>query len=355
MHFCLEATLRGLQIQPDPGPVSFTTPAAPGVVVSLRGPTKEEVEKSEVIPGFGDARYVKGMATVEQNDVPAEVHAAFEAIAERRLPDSSARGLLGTRWVGEEGELKGREIVHADHLAEPVRKFIEGKRSLLRLAIREVFGATVWRMAVEAPRNPVSYGAAFWSLDGESWERFPTGTTSATFRNDEGSYRMHVERTDDIQALLDAGRSEPLAHSLWREASTQLRTNPRSAILIGIAALEVGVKQFAAARVPDADWLLKETQAPPIAKMLAHFLPQLDPVEDGGKRFERPDKATMRVIGEGVELRNVIAHKGLSSDPPSKQVETTLATVRDLLWQLDAATGLVWADRHRDMPDDRDL
>jgi hypothetical protein len=119
--------------------------------------------------------------------------------------------------------------------------------------------------------------------------------------------------------------------------------------------LEVGVKQFAAARVPDADWLLKETQAPPVAKMLTRFLPQLPPADEDGKEFERPDKATMRTIGEGVELRNEIAHKGLDGDPSRKTVETILSTVRDILWRLDAATGLDWAERHRNYPDDSDL
>jgi hypothetical protein len=242
------------------------------------------------------------------------------------------------------------------HLAEPVRRYIVGTRGYLRFAIREVFGAAAWRMAIDSPRTPVQFGAAYWSLDGESWERFPTGATRAmAFLSEEGIYRMHVERSGDIQALLDAGQSEPLAHALWREASTQRSTNPRSAVLLGIVALEVGVKQFAAARVPDADWLLKETQAPPVVKMLSRFLPQLLPAEEGGKRFEKPGKATMRTIGEGVELRNEIAHKGLDRDPPTKTVETILSTVRDLLWQLDAATGLGWAERHRTEPDDPDL
>jgi hypothetical protein len=355
MHFRHEATLRGLQMQEHPGPVSFTTPEAPGVVVSLRSPTEEEVEKSRVIPGVGGSWDVRGMAVLERNDVPADVLAAFETLAERRLPESSPRGLLDSRWVDAEGNFKGAETIHLDHLSEPVQTFVRTTRTYLRVAIRAVFGATAWRMAIEEPRNPVTYGAAYWSLDGESWERFPTGRTGAAVLSEQGIYRLHAGRTADIQALLDGHRSEPLAHALWREASTQRRTNPRSAILIGIAALEVGVKQFAAARAPDADWLLKETQTPPVVKMLVHFLPQLAPREADGERFERPDKATMRTIAEGVELRNEIAHRGLKADPPRKQVEAILATVRDLLWQFDAATGLQWAERHRTQPDDPDL
>jgi hypothetical protein len=357
MHFRHEATLRGFQMQSDPAQVSFTTPEAPGVLVSLRAPTKEEVEKANPIPGLSGSNDARGLATYVQDDVPPDVLAAFEALAERRLPDSSPRGLLGSRWVDGEGNFtKEREIVQMSHLAEPVRDFVIVTRAILRLAIREVLGATAWRMAIDSSRNPVQYGAASWSLDGDSWERFPVGATRATaFLSGEGIYRMHVERAGDIQALLDAGQSEPLAHSLWREASTQRSTNPRSAILLGIIALEVGIKQFAAARVPDADWLLKETQAPPIAKMLTRFLPQLPPADEAGKEFERPDKATMRTIGEGVELRNEIAHRGLDRDPPRKTVETILSTVRDLLWQLDAATGLDWAERHRNMPDDPNL
>lgn len=305
----------------------------------MRPVSKEEIEKARE-KGWGNSEFAKATAVVEL-DPSEDFLAAFTSILERRLPKTSPQELLGTRWVDAEGILIGGEIIHADHLASDLQGFLRDIHASLRRAVRTVCVATAWRLALPGPRDPVAFGLAYWSLDGERWEIWPTGETRATF----GGYlqtELPSESQSDIQELLDSDRREPLAHALWREAVAQQKANPRSAILIGVAALEVGLKQFAATHIPDADWLLREAPTPPVVKMLSTFLPSL-PSLDGGRQFERPSTATLRIVGEAVELRNSIAHKGVKDDPPDLLVAEVLAVVHGLLWGFDLATGVEWA------------
>jgi hypothetical protein len=349
MRFRQVATFRGLALQPDDDPVRFLV--GDQAAVTLFGVTDKEIteaaEREQDIEE--DARAVAEITL----DPPPDYLAAFVSIGERRLPDSSPPEKRGTRFVGKDGELLGGEIVHMDALTPDLQAFISDTRARLRRTIRIAFSAIAWRMAVTGHHDPVSFGRAFWSLDGEKWEMFPTSGIVG-FATGQGIYRLHGERQEDIQTLINFGLREPLGHALWREASAQRGTNPRSAILIGVAALEVGVKQFAALRVPLANWLLKETQSPPVTKMLSRFLPDLPPLAKG-KRFRRPSKAQRKIIQRAVDLRNDIAHQGVEHEQLKRtEVDEILATVRDLLWQLDVASGVKWAERYVESDDGED-
>jgi hypothetical protein len=343
MYFRQTATFRGLRLERDAESINFPVPDECGVVVTVRPPSKDEIERARK-KGRTEPEYAEVAAQIELD--PPNFLDAFASIAKRRLPEGSPRELLGTRWVDAEGNLLGGEIIHADHLAGDLQAFLEDVQDSLCRAVRAVCDAASWRLALSRPRDPVAFGLAYWSVDGESWEIWPTGKTGLAL-----SGYLHTElpseRQSYIQELLDTGRRQPLAHALWREAVAQQKSNPRSAILIGIAALEVGLKQFAATHIPDADWLLREAPTPPVVKMLSTFLPSLPPLQEE-TQFERPSKATLKTVGEAVALRNDIAHKGVEYDPPDATVAEVLSTVRGLLWRFDLATGVEWAEEYVD-------
>ncbi len=141
--------------------------------------------------------------------------------------------------------------------------------------------------------------------------------------------------------MLDGQHQEPLAHLLLREARGQQAANPRSAILIGLSALETGVKQFVSDRVPDASWLVAESQSPPIVRMLTEYLPKLP--GSNGASFQPPEGRVLKTLKKGVWLRNKVAHLGYS-DFREDTVEDILDAVESMLWRLDAAAGFSWAD-----------
>ena len=109
-----------------------------------------------------------------------------------------------------------------------------------------------------------------------------------------------------------------------------------------MAALEVGIKRFISHVLPEADWLVTNLPAPPAPKLLAEYLPKLgtpDPVK-------LPEDDGLRVLWDGVGLRNRLAHAGKSTPAPDR-LERLLREVRDVLWSLDAARGHTWASKHR--------
>ncbi len=112
-------------------------------------------------------------------------------------------------------------------------------------------------------------------------------------------------------------------------------------MLLGVAALEVGIKHFISAAVPDATWLAEEAPTPPLERILREYLPRLPP------KGEPPTKDVIDVVKKAVSLRNRLTHSGQASFSYDT-LETSLVTIRDLLWKLDADRGFAWAADHRE-------
>jgi hypothetical protein len=219
-----------------------------------------------------------------------------------------------------------------------MQDFIRLIRVELAEAATRTTGLLRWRMADEGPYEAIRTLGALWSFDGDDWHDLPTAfemrtTASLVPRISPGIH-------DDVQAYLDAGLEEPLAHKLWRE-SWQLRgENPRSALLIGMTALEVGVKNYIGRAVAEADWLLEHLPAPPTHRLLGDYIPTLPPPSEGAPPTVTPD--VRAAIRGAQDLRNVLAHTG-KAEVGSDWLEEILRLIRNVLWRLDAASGFAWA------------
>jgi hypothetical protein len=133
---------------------------------------------------------------------------------------------------------------------------------------------------------------------------------------------------------------------LFHEAWSQVGTNPRSALVIGVTAAEVGLKRLIATLVPGTDWLMEEVQTPPVGKILRKFLPTLQVKAkrgDGGPIT--PPRQLIRQIEKAVEYRNDVVHTGAA--PPSREeLAKMLRAISDLLWFFDVYLGEHWAIKH---------
>ena len=143
----------------------------------------------------------------------------------------------------------------------------------------------------------------------------------------------------EIVCKVEDGAKEPLGRQLFREAWSQRLANPRSALVIGVAAAEVGLKALIGTLIPAASWLAEEIQTPPLRKMLRDFLPSL-PI-----RAKRSDGATIslpreliRQVDKAAEHRNKVVHRG--APPPGRQeLINMLEAISDLLWMCDVYSG----------------
>jgi hypothetical protein len=135
---------------------------------------------------------------------------------------------------------------------------------------------------------------------------------------------------------------EPIAHHLLREAKSLYGANPRSALLIAVAAVEVGLKTLIAELVPAASWLVEETPSPPISKIIGEYLEQLPCRIRIHDRVIAPPKPWRNQIADAVKARNALAHGGrfVLSLP---ELEKILSAVENVLYLLDYYTGHAWA------------
>jgi hypothetical protein len=147
----------------------------------------------------------------------------------------------------------------------------------------------------------------------------------------------------DIERLASAGPAEPIAHELLREADDNAYPNPRSSLVLAVAAIETGIKAYVSDVAPPATWLALEAPSPPVLRMICEYLPTLPTPR--GQLSGKPPKRIRSLIGGAVEARNKVAHQGRAG-PSFKDLDELLVTARDFLYALDFFRGQDWAIEH---------
>lgn len=199
-------------------------------------------------------------------------------------------------------------------------------------------GVLRWRSRTLGLPQPFASGEMRWRFGNtDDWQMLPRDI----YVSIHGASRLELSdgAAPELQDLLTRHELEPLAHELFREAWGQREDNPRSSLLLGMAAREIGVNNYIADCVPDAEWLAENVPTPPFLRMLQEYLPTLHP--EGGTPIAPPDKDTVNVLKVAVTLRNGLAHTG--SDVPRERLAKTLRAVRNVLWRMDVARGHAWA------------
>jgi hypothetical protein len=156
---------------------------------------------------------------------------------------------------------------------------------------------------------------------------------------------LNDEATEFVRTAILGNLDEPLGHELLREVWTNYDTNLRSAIVLAVAAAEVGFKQFASKMLPDTAWILENLQSPPLLKMLDTFPWDSLKLAINQQKITVPDSIKDE-LKKAVTLRNEIVH-GRSGSLTGDSTESVLYCVRDLLYFLDALVDRKeWAFNH---------
>jgi hypothetical protein len=138
--------------------------------------------------------------------------------------------------------------------------------------------------------------------------------------------------------LLTSEIEEPTSEELLREAWTAHEVNPRSGLLLAVAAAEVGFKELVIDLVPEVRYLTLNVQSPPLVRLLKNSLPEL-PVRQG---TATPAPQELRkVIEKAVEARNELAHQG-KFDRLNVDLDEVLDAVRSVLHQFAYYRGFTW-------------
>lgn len=338
----LKLRLVGIQLQGNPDDYVPLTVVSPRRISVL-------IERPEIhgLDPHGDAVAV-ARTQLEPNDAVAR---GFAALADFRLPEGTPQSSLlnWRRFQDASGRLKPGMVYPQSGLPPAMSAFIEQTRKDLVQAISRSCLALRWRYALLGPTNPLRAMNAGpeWSLDGSTWHPLPANPDARTHLGPD------VYPTDAVaaavQTLLDAGQDEPTAHQIYREALEHRAGNRRTALVIGVAALEVGIKAFVSQWNPSAHWLISNTPSPLIRRTLAEYLPSLETPTTRNDRVLAPPKAVLDLIDKAVSIRDRVAHP-LGEDIPHETLEEILTAIRDVLWMLDYYGGAEWAASHISAP-----
>jgi hypothetical protein len=333
MHFRLEETVRGLWL--DKGANYFFDYGGPhALTVSIRPPTPEE----QTAGHRSENAFCTATATQAPSDKNLEV---FGKIAANQIlihaEDDGDDG-VGTAYNSPNG---GRIRIPAlAAFPQHFQSFADAVRSELSDIARRTALVLRWRADAEGPHDPFSSAGMSWSTDRGFWHPMPSNR-SVLFIPTK-LVKQSGAIAESVQGIVAARNGAPLHHALFLEAWGQYSANPRSAIVVGMAAAELAVKHCIAVLVPGAEWLATNIPTPPLEKILREYLPLLPARHLIDGNVKPPPKGVMETLKKAVTIRNSLAHAGTVS-PTRETAEQILKAIRDLLWLLDYYGGHEWA------------
>ncbi len=247
--------------------------------------------------------------------------------------------------IDETGNLtKGFELP-LEHYPLALQNICDEVARELHSALERFFKLIRWQQEVDGPHHVFEHEPALY------WRVLPEADYHAVGRRQQqwvgrapaGIEWGEIDEREFNELWAKAGAVEPLGHELLREAQGSARSDPRSALLLAASALEAGVKTHIARLVPEVEWLMMEAPAPPVNKMLRHYLPKLHASKGIGLTEWTNLHPLFKEAEELAKLRNKLTHSGEMPEQVIPNMRSFLTTVSDLLYILDLVEGNEWA------------
>jgi hypothetical protein len=300
--------------------------------VELRAPTAEEQKQ-----GY---RTIDALCTatssVDVNDANSQIFTKIETDSLLKPGEEADRTRL-------EYSLPNGQRTHLPALSE-LPEFFRSYWSGISAELDDIAKRTVltlrWRLSGRGSHQPFSSRGFHWSRSGEFWHPAPPDITVKVTMFPP--LQISQGAADEVADVVRSGHSEPLHHALFREAWYQRRANPRSALIIGMAAAEIAAKHCIGSLVADAQWLATNLPTPPLVRILTEYMPTLPAKQTFNGQVKSPPKTMLESLKKGVTVRNSVTHAGATA-PGATSVDEILTAVRDVLWLVDYYSGAAWA------------
>jgi hypothetical protein len=328
MYFQKKLTLREMTLR-DKIPLEFKLTKPTCATVLLHPYTGKE----------GDS--VICVVTLE-HEPSAKVKQLFETIESE--DDKAKESVVAPAkvTVSARGFSRGNFATSGHDFPEPLLSYSGHINKLLAETARRTITCLRWRTNAFSAQDPFKlWTNAKWSMDGKRWHPLPTPI--AMFSEVKLDLRPNAAIISEVIEMVEDDLDEPLGHSLFREAWAQKFENPRSSLILGMTAAEVGLKNFIGEAVKDADWLINQLPTPPIVRIITEYLPHLTSKAIGSPKIAIP-RVVVDLLRDGVTIRNEIVHRG--RDIAFEKFLDILSAVHDFLRILDFHRGHVWALRH---------
>jgi len=203
-----------------------------------------------------------------------------------------------------------------------------------------------WRFNIDTSINPCSLIRSYCSKNkNKNWRGINDSTIQVKYAKDNAVPINHAFSEETLELSL-AEDGEPTGHELLREAKEISNVSVRASLIMGIASVEVRLKDLISARSPSTEWLIKSTPSPPIAKIISNYLPELfDEYKDEILAFKKTDH--FKLIDKQIENRNSTSHTG-AKGPQGLIIYELLDSVEQFLWFCDFISGFEWAREYFD-------
>jgi hypothetical protein len=199
-----------------------------------------------------------------------------------------------------------------------------------------------WFCGSSDGHNPIGASKGLtYSPDAIHWLKLPQ-TIKAILTPGIPELMMTDKVATSVADLWRQGAQQPLAQELFREATEQQSENPRSCLVLGVAATEIGFKQLVGNLVPDAKWLADNVPSPPLVTMLKDYVPILPTkFRLNGVKPKVPDKL-IDTLKKAVLLRNHVVH-GKAPKISRESLREIIEAIHDCLYLFDCYNGHRWA------------
>lgn len=201
-----------------------------------------------------------------------------------------------------------------------------------------------WRYGItDGPIRSVSNRSEAVSVDGSTWRNI-SGLRSVKL---VFTILRKIDKSviEEVSQLHNQGAEPPLGLQLLIEAQNQRTTHPRSALVIGVMAAEIALKQLIGELAPDARWLAERVQSPPIDEIAREYIPSLKVKAKFTGKTLKPPKELLKKLEAAIKARNRVVHRG-AAPPKPDELQEVLATMEDIVWMCSLYSGHRWAGNY---------
>ncbi len=347
IEFVLVTYTRGIFFNTErPKGIKFIPSTEPGLCFVLK-PSDPEDDACGLRKGLECKLYSTYPATKEQSEFVVSYNnqrIMLRVDDDISLPYKPKEEIL----INEDGQCKDGFFPRRYLCPSDIRQLIENVEAKLSTKTSQFLKLLRWRQGVYAPGEIIEHRSLYWKVGEGNYLLAPLNGGPLHRIQSSGMYGIQWDDSDVIdlqELLLKNDISEPLGHTLVREAAALVSESPRSAILIMSAALETAVKMHISSIAPDTEWLMEEIPSPPIFKILRDYIPLIHLRRGNELIFWVYVKPFIKKVQKLIELRNKVAHTGKIPED-SAPIHENLELVSDVLYLLDFLDGHNWAKSH---------
>lgn len=219
-----------------------------------------------------------------------------------------------------------------------IRAFFDAQVSELADYMQKIVTVLRWHYSLmDGPINPFRNGTEAYSFDGSSWHEGPMRAVSATLVCGHPYPKAKVSRElcEEIVALVNQGVDEPFERQLFREA-WNLRTGfPKAALVIGVAAAEIGFRRVVGPIGGSKG----------IFTLLSKYWPHPSAIPIVQRIQIKASAAVLSTLKKGIHKRDAVVHEGAAA-PDRDELRDILWNISQLLYIWDFHSGHEWALGH---------